>query len=182
MRPAGWAWLVVGADPLPGACTQARATPEQGYDAGPAGEVAPVWLQSFPAGPRPAETAVRVDRRVLDRQGAPARVSLVLLPEGRCPLFDDPAVSQALRDVLTGPAVDAVTTLTRDAVHWAGALSVVRDARDLSGDPFRRLGTARVLAVDEGLLGRAPITIAPVTQRYGGQPWPAARFPDAVIG
>lgn len=171
---SGWAWLVIGEEHHDAAYAEARAETVWLRRA----ETSPkaLWLQAFQAGERPAPDAVRVDARVLDPAGAAARVSMVLLPEGRCPLFDDPAVSQALRDVLAGPAPEAVTTFTRDPVHWAGSLTAVRDARDLSGDPFRRLGPQRLLDVGPGLLGLAALTVAPVTQRYSGQPWPCDRF------
>lgn len=168
---SGWAWLVAGAERLGGASAAAEATDKHGKQ---------LWVQGFPAGARPHPAAVRVDRRVFDPRGEAARVSLVLLEEQRCPLFDDPAVSQALRDVLSGPAVDAVSTLTRDPVHCAGGVTIVRDGRDLRDDPFRRLGAQRVLAVGPGVFGRSPLTVAPVTQRYAGQPWPADRFDGAA--
>lgn len=173
-----WAWLAIGPERQPGAYAEAAADPVDGEV--PGADERRLWLQAFPAGPRPTADAVRVDARVLDPAGAHARVSLVRLAEGRAPLFDDPAVSQALRDVLAGPPVDAVTTFTRDPVHLAGALTVVRDARDLRGDPFRRFGVQEVLAVGPGLLGAAALTIGPVTQRYGGAPWPVDAFPAAA--
>ena len=49
--------------------------------------------------------AVRMDQRLLDPDGPPAWVWLVLVPPEVAPLFDDPAVSQALRRVLAGPGM-----------------------------------------------------------------------------
>jgi hypothetical protein len=134
-------------------------------------------LAIWSAGRKPVPTAVRADSQILDPDGAPAHVSLVLLDRDRSPLFDDPAVSGALRSVLTGPAPDAVTTLVRDASHFAGALTVRRDRLWLlRDDPFARLGHPERLSVAAGLLGRRAAVPGPVIQRYSGQPWPAAGF------
>jgi len=75
--------------------------------------VLPDAVETAPAGARPGPEWVRVDGRLHDPTGAAATVWLVLLEPGTEPLYDDPAVSQALRSVLAGPAVDAVSTLTR---------------------------------------------------------------------
>ncbi len=138
--------------------------------------VLPDTVETAPAGARPGPEWVRVDGRLHDPAGAAATVWLVLLEPGTEPLYDDPAVSQALRSVLAGPAVDAVSTLTRDTVHWSGAVTVVRDGRDPRADPFARLGRQRLLHVGPGVLGASPLTIGPVTQRYAGAPWPVDRF------
>jgi len=101
-------------------------------------------------------------------------VSLVLIPASKAPLYDDPAVSGALRACLAGLTADAVTTFTRDAVHFAGALTVYRDgpARP-ADDPFARLHPALVLTVGGGLLARVAPPPGPTIPRYAGQPWPA---------
>ncbi len=163
-----WCWLALSDQPATGAWATAAARTPDGEPAG--------VLQAWPAGERPVEHAVKADARVVDPAGAPARVSLLLLPEQGAPLFDDPAVSQAIRDVLAGPAPDAMTTLVRDGVHLAGALTARRDGHDLAGDPFARFGRARLLDVRGGLLGRVPVPCGPVMQRYAGQPWPADGF------
>lgn len=134
-------------------------------------------LAAWPAGRKPVGHAVRMDARVVDAEGGAGWVSLVLIPAGREPLFDDPAVSGALRQVLTGPPPAAVTTFVRDSSHFAGALTVRRnDPASLRDDPFARLHPARVLRVESGLLGQVLPPPGPVTQRYAGQPWPAGRF------
>jgi hypothetical protein len=165
-----WCWLaLVDGDVADGAMASAVATRGDGTTAG----LLAIWA----AGRKPVSQAVRADSRVLDPTGAPAYVSLVLLDRDRSPLFDDPAVSGALRSVLAGPAPDVVTTLVRDSSHFAGALTVRRDRLWLLGDdPFARLGRAERLSVAAGLLGRRPAVPGPVIQRYSGQPWPAAGF------
>ena len=104
-------------------------------------------------------------------------VSLVLVDAARAPLFDDPAVSGALRRVLDGPPADAVTTFVRDSSHFAGALTLRRSDRwMLRDDPFARIHPAQVFEVGAGLLATVSPPPGPVTQRYAGQPWPAAGF------
>ena len=169
-----WCWFaVLGDDDEAGAVEGALASapahdPETGRT---------VLLAAWPAGRKPVAHAVRMDARVADPAGEAAWVSLVLVPRGREPLFDDPAVSGALRRVLDGPPADGVTTFVRDSSHFAGALTVERrDVRRLRDDPFARLHPAVTLRVDAGLVGRVPPPPGPVTQRYAGQPWPAAGF------
>jgi hypothetical protein len=98
---------------------------------------------------------VRVDEWVVDPAGSGAWVSLVLVPPQVAPLFDDPAVSQAMRRVLAGPPFAAVSTLVRDAVHFAGAVTVEHGERpERLADPFARLYPARILRVGPGMFGR----------------------------
>lgn len=113
----------------------------------------------------------------------PWAVSLVVVPRGRRPLFDDPAVVAAARDVMRDPGrVAAVSTLVIDAVHWAGSVCAV--AADVaqrwpawwSSDPYGRLAPATRLIVDAGVLLAAPLPVGPGTQRYAGSPWPAGSF------
>jgi hypothetical protein len=139
----------------------------------PAGLVA-----AWPRGRKPVRAALRMDQRLVDPDGPPAWVSLVLVPPELAPLFDDPAVSQALRRVLAGPPFAAVSTLVRDAVHFAGAVTVEHgdDPGRLADDPFARLHPARVLRVGPGMFGAVPPPAGPVVQRYAGQPWPVAGF------
>jgi hypothetical protein len=142
-------------------------------DGAPAGLVA-----AWPQGRKPVRSAVRMDRRVVDPGGPPAWLSLVLVPPELAPLFDDPAVSQAMRRVLAGPPFAAVSTLVRDAVHFAGAVTVEqgRSPRRLADDPFARLHPARVLRVGPGMFGTVAPPPGPVIQRYAGRPWPVAGF------
>jgi hypothetical protein len=133
------------------------------------------WLRRA----RPTREAWRVDRRIVDPAGAPARVSLVLPPAGARLAFDDGAVQFARRELLLGVPFDAVTTLLRDDSHFEGSLLVARgeDAARLGEDPFARVFPARVLHVGRGVLGRVPWPAGPVIERYGSaQPWPADRF------
>jgi hypothetical protein len=134
-------------------------------------------LVAWPAGRKPVGATVRMSADVVDPSGDAGWVSLVLLPRDRCPIFDDPAVSGALRAVLAGPAPDAVTTFVRDSSHFAGAVTVRRqDPWLLRDDPFARLGTAVVVEVGAGLFGRTAATAGPGIQRYSGKPWPASGF------
>ena len=135
------------------------------------------WLAVWPAGRQPTRDAVRMDARLVDPGGDAAWISLVLPDRDRAPIFDDIAVSGALRAVLAGSAPDGVSTLVRDATHFAGAVTVRRrDAAFLRADPFARVAPAEILRVDAGLFGRVPPPAGPVTQRYSGKPWPLAGF------
>jgi len=166
-----FAWLST-ADPsadVDGALASASATRA---DSRPLGVLA-----AWPSGRKPVASAVRMDARLVDPAGEPAAVSLVLLPRDRSPLFDDPAVSGALRAVLAGPPPDGVSTLVRDSSHFAGAVTVRRSRPEaLRDDPFARLAPALLLRVGAGLFGRTPPVPGPVIQRYSGKPWPAAEF------
>ena len=166
-----WCWFArvddVGTTPRP--LAHAPAFDPVGA---PAGTLA-VW----PAGRKPVASAVRMDARVVNPHGPAAFVSLVVLERDRSPLFDDPAVSGALRRVLAGPAPDAVSTFVRDSSHFAGDVTVRRaGVHALRDDPFARVGRAEILAVGPGLFGRTAPVPGPVIQRYAGQPWPVAGF------
>ena len=167
--PAQWCWLArVDDEPA-----DAWAAAHVALDGRPAG-----FLAAWPAGRKPTAGAVRADARVVDPGGEAATVSLVLVPRGRELLFDDPAVSGALRRVLAGPPPDAVSTFVRDSSHFAGAVTVRREDHAVD-DPFARIARAEVLEVGAGLFGRTPAVPGPVTQRYSGLPWPAAGFTNA---
>jgi hypothetical protein len=164
-----WCWFARTSGRPPDAVAAAPATDAEGTTAG--------WLAAWTAGRKPVPDAVRMDRRLVDRNGSPAWVSLVLPPAGDQPIFDDPAVSGALRAVLAGPPADGVSTFVRDAVHFAGAVTVRRgDPWTLRDDPFARLGPATILRVEAGLFGWATPPPGPGTQRYSGLPWPLAGF------
>ncbi len=83
-----------------------------------------------------------------------------------------------MRRVLAGPPFAAVSTLVRDAVHFAGAVTVGwnDDLGRLGDDPFARLQPARLLRVGPGMFGRVPPPPGPVIQRYAGKPWPVTGF------
>jgi hypothetical protein len=170
-----WCWFAVveqhdeeGLGAATSALASAHATTAAGHT---------MTLAAWAAGRKPVPHAIRMDARVVDPAGESAWASLVLIPPGREPLFDDPAVSGALRHVLDGPPRDAVSTFVRDSSHFVGAVTVERhDPRRLRDDPFARLHPAKVLHVGGGLFGQVPPPPGPVTQRYAGQPWPAAGF------
>lgn len=164
-----WCWLARLPDHVDGALATARLSDATGLPAG--------VLAAWPAGRKPVAHAVRADARVIDPDGATGWLSIVLIDRDRAPLFDDPAISGALRLVLSGPPPDAVSTFVRDSSHFAGSVTVRRaDPAALSEDPFARIGPATVLRVGRGLFGRVPPVPGPVIQRYAGQPWPAAGF------
>ena len=164
-----WCWFAEIAAPTAGTLASAEILALDGRVVGA--------LAAWPAGRKPVAHAVRMDARVVSPSGAAAWVSLVLLPRDRSPLFDDPAVSGALRSVLSYPPPDAVSTFVRDSSHFAGAVTVRRDGpAELHADPFARLGPARVLRVGPGLFGHTAPVPGPVIQRYSGKPWPAPGF------
>ena len=166
--PASWCWLA-RVPARPDDCLGAAELIRDGEAAG--------WLAAWPAGRKPTAEAVRADARIIDPQGAAASISLVLLARDRSPLFDDPAVSGALRAVLAGTPPAAVSTFVRDSSHFAGAVTVRREALDLlRDDPFRRLGRGETLGLGPGLFGLVAPVPGPVIQRYSGAPWPVAGF------
>jgi hypothetical protein len=166
------AWIALVDAPPPAATAAARATGLEGRPAG--------WLAAWMAADEPpAAGALRADPRIVDPGGAAAVVSLVLAPPGVRLAFDDLAVQHARRAVLARPSLDAVSTLLRDASHFAGAITVARGdgAARLGDDPFARLFPARLLRVDAGVLGRVPPPVGPAIERYGSaRPWPWDRF------
>ena len=121
---------------------------------------------------RPHPAPRRCDPALLDPFGAPCRVSLLWPDPYRLPLFDDPAVVQARRAALAGPWPRAVSTLTVDAVHFAGSLWVAEADVPLD-DPFALLGRPLVLDIEGGLLGAFPRPAGPAQERCSGAPWPA---------
>ena len=95
-----WCWFAKLPEPVDGALACATATDVEGIAVGA--------LAAWPPGRKPVADAVRMDARLLDPAGDPAWISLILLPRQRLPLFDDPAVSGALRAVLVGMGGDTV--------------------------------------------------------------------------
>jgi hypothetical protein len=118
--------------------------------------------------------ALRIDERAVNPDGEEAWVSLALSPPGVRILYDDPAVCGAMRAVLAGPPVIAMSTLARDASTIGGAVTAVRgaSAASLADDPFARIFPARLLRVDRGFVGEMPAPTGPGIQRYSGAPWP----------
>jgi hypothetical protein len=106
-------------------------------------------------------------------------VSLVLPPRGTRPLFDDPAVVDAMRAVLRDPGRSAVfSTLVDGSTQWAGSISATPSptAAWWGGDPFARLGPQHRLLVPAGVLRPVPLPAGPGHQRRAGAPWPWGRF------
>jgi hypothetical protein len=166
-------WLALIEDnALAGADAAARAFT---LDGRPAGTLA-AWRRRA----KPVREALRVDERLIDPDGAPAWISLVLAPPGIRLPFDDLAVQQARRLVLMRPPPAAVSTLLRDDSHFEGAITVARgpDANQwLADDPFARIFPRTLLEVEGGILGSAPAPTGPTIERYGsGNPWPWDRF------
>jgi hypothetical protein len=138
------------------------------------------WLAVWVRPGKPSAKALLADPRAFDPQGELALVSIVLLPTAVRLIFDDPAVQRARQLVLAHNPYRAVTTLAQDASTFGGSLLAI-GAQDpqkiLADDPFRLIAEPRILRVGHGLIGRSPALPAPVIERYGGQPWPADRFP-----
>ena len=122
--------------------------------------------------------ALGIDARAIDPGGKPAWISLALAPERVRVLFDDPAVCQAMRMVLTDPHADAMSTLVRDPSTIGGAFTATHapTAEDLVDDPFARIFPRTLLRVDAGFVGIMPPPSGPGVQRYAGAPWPWDHF------
>jgi hypothetical protein len=166
-----WSWLAI-VDERP---AEADAAASLRTLAGEPAGVLAAWRRRA----KPVRHARRVDARIVDPSGEPARISLVLPPAGVKLAFDDVAVQEARRDLLQLEPFDAVTTLLTDDSHFDGSLLVARGERAarLGDDPFARVFPARLLHVGAGVLGRVPWPAGPVIERYGSaQPWPADRF------
>jgi hypothetical protein len=164
-------WLALVAQPAADATAQAEVHDADGGSAG--------WLAAWRQRAKPVRTARRVDDRIVDRDGAPAWISVVLPPDGVRLAFDDLAVQHARRRVLAEPPQDAVSTLMRDASHFEGAITVARGAgrSRLADDPFARIFPARILRVGAGVLGAVAPPAGPMIERYGSaNSWPWDRF------
>jgi hypothetical protein len=167
-------WLALLDAPAADATAQAPVTDAGGSPVG--------WLAAWRRRAKPVRAARRIDRRIIDADGEPAWISLVLPPEGMRLAFDDLAVQHARRRVLAEPPQDAVSTLKRDASHFEGAITVARGAgvARLDDDPFARIFPARILRVGGGVLGATARPAGPVIERYGSSnPWPWDRFDAA---
>jgi hypothetical protein len=164
-------WLALLEAPASGAFAQAEVHGADGSAVG--------WLAGWRQRAKPVRSARRVDHRLLDPDGDPAWISLVLPPDGVRLAFDDLAVQTARRRVLAEAAQDAVSTLMRDDSHFEGAITVARGAGvdRLADDPFARIFPARILRIGAGVLGTTPAPAGPVIERYGSaNPWPWDRF------
>jgi hypothetical protein len=89
-------WLALVEGPVEGADAVARAFTPDGHAAGRLG----AWRRRA----KPVHEALRVDERLIDLDGSAAWISLVLPPPGVRLAFDDPAVQQARRLVLSRPS------------------------------------------------------------------------------
>jgi hypothetical protein len=169
---ASWCWLaLVGRRPA----TALAAAPVAELDGTPAGHLA-AWTAG---GAAPRAGALRVWRGIIDPEGGPALVSLVLAPAGVRLAFDDGAVLAARRAVLAARPASALSTLLSDDSHFEGALTAWRGvpAARAGDDPFARIFPARVLRLGGGLVGRRPPPCGPTIERYGSSsPWPGDRF------
>jgi hypothetical protein len=165
-----WHWLLVCAEPPMDAFTVSDLHTLYGD---PAGFIA-AWRRESQ---RPPD-ALGVDVRAIDPRGDAAWISLALAPVGVRFLFDDPAVSWALKRVLAGPRVRAMSTLTRDSATIGGALTAYDfcPSANQSDDPFARLFQTRVLRVGPGFVATMPAPTGPGIQRYAGSPWPWSTF------
>jgi hypothetical protein len=165
-------WLALVEGRAEGADAAARAFTTDGLRAG--------TLAAWRRRAKPVRDALRVDERLIDPDGSPAWISLVLPPSGLRLPFDDPAVQQARRHVLLGPFPAAVSTLLRDDSHFEGAITVARSPAErhrLHDDPFARIFPARLLSIEAGILGSMPPPTGPTIERYGSaNPWPWDRF------
>jgi hypothetical protein len=167
----GWCWFafVEPGSVVDSALATAPATRPDGATVG--------TFAAWPAGRKPVRDALRMDARLVDPQGLPAWVSLVTVPREVAPLFDDVAVSEAMRQVLRGVPPAAVSTLVRDATTFAGSVTIHRIAGPtLRDDPFTRLHPGRILRAGAGLFADLPVPAGPAIQRYSGKPWPASGF------
>lgn len=166
-----WCWFAARAEAPGAGLASARCTTTGGEDAG--------YLVAWDAEDDEPDGSARIDARAIDPEGAEAVVSLALAPPHVSLLFDDPAVSQAMRAVLSLPPPDALSTLSRGDDRFVGAVTVVHGdpSGRLSHDPFGVLFPARLLRVGPGLFGCMAAPAGPGTQRYGaGNPWPWDRF------
>jgi hypothetical protein len=165
-----WHWLAIRDEPPRDALAVGELHTLDGDLVG----FAAVW----PAESRRPDGALGVDVRAVDPGGEPAWLSLALAPAGVRFLFDDPAVSWALRRVLAGPPVRTISTLTLDSASIGGALTAYDRCPCITqpDDPFARLFPSRVLHVGPGLLGSMAASTGPGIQRYSGSPWPWGTF------
>jgi hypothetical protein len=160
-------WIALVDDAPAEATAAAPLTDAEGAPAG--------WLAAWMQRAKPVRQALRADPRIVDPAGAPAWISLVLVPPGFAVPFDDLAVQQARRDVLARRPARAVSTLLRDSSHFEGAITAA-DA-PVHDDPFARLFPGRSLRAGAGLIATAAGPVGPTIERYGStNPWPWDRF------
>jgi hypothetical protein len=169
---SGFAWLALLSEPRTG------SVPVAAPDGSRCGHL----LLAARRG-KPDRDAVRIAPEVIGAgvvsEGKALAVSLVLPPRGTRPLFDDPAVVDAMRAVLRDPGRTALfSTLVDGSTQWAGAVSATAAPTPgwWRGDPFARLGPQHRLLVPAGVLRPVPLPAGPGHQRHAGTPWPWGRF------
>lgn len=134
---------------------------------------------------RPTTNRSRARSRSIPAASTPTATPLGLRSSwrrGTWLLFDDVAVSHAIRSVLAGPPVDVVSTFVTGDDRFVGAITAVHDDEPtrLRDDPFAAIFPTCLVRAGPGLLGRTPTPVGPMTQRYGAaNPWPWDRFPEA---
>jgi len=169
-----WLWFALLNEQPHGTVAAARCWDIEGRASG--------WLAAWSVSHDRPPGSLGIDVRAVDPGGAAAWVSLALAAPGERVLFDDPAVSWALRQTLAHWPWAAMSTLTRDSSTIGGAFTAIQASspRALSDDPFTRLFRARVLYVDRGFVGWMPSPVGPGIQRYSGSPWPWDHFPTVT--
>jgi hypothetical protein len=124
------------------------------------------------------------DRRCFEGEPVPsayAHVCALPDPAARIP-YDQSEVQGARQAALAwwipllGDDLVCLTTLSLDAVHFGGAITVVREPRHLRADPFARLFPGQVVRTD--LFCEVPAPPGPVLERYAGAPWPGGSFSE----
>ncbi len=98
------------------------------------------------------------DPSLLDPDGEPCTVSLVLVRDGLSIPMDDPAIQQARRRILAGPRFDGVSVLLSDDSAFRGSRARrprTAGRRSFAEDPFAYIVPARIEAVGSGVFGRA---------------------------
>lgn len=94
--------------------------------------------------------------------------------------FDAPEVQHARREALAwwisllGDRMICLSTLSLDASHYGGAITVARTPDFFASDPFSRLFAGTVVRSDVFSVVVPPP--GPVIERYTGAPWPAGAF------
>ena len=167
-------WLALVAERPADAWATAQARDPDGDEAG--------WLTVWRRSSKPVREALLAWPGAFDPEGAPASVSLLVLPRGLRVIFDDQAVQEARRAILAGGRWAAVTSLVRDPSTFGGSLVAARGHDALArvrDDPFAAIapGLVRRLELGPGLVGAPAAPAGPVIERYGAaQPWPGDRF------
>lgn len=169
-------WLALLDDARPGAVPITHIE-----DGSPAGYLLMVRRHA-----KPDRSAVRVEPSAIG-DGPPLAVSLVLPGRDERPLFDDPAVVEAMRRVLRDPGrTDLFSTLVDGSTRWAGSVSGIdpetaaRNPSWWQNDPFTRLGRQHRILVPAGVLTPRPLPAGPGHQRHAGAPWPWGQFSGVV--